>query len=499
MPIDYLMNRKGYIGLSVFLILLAALFFYVQPANAGGTCGTNVDCIIEGGGSACSVTSNSCDPGFHPRAYTSGGAFACTSPCNCCPTSRNCDCMCVADAPPKCPEGQTLINGECRGLACDPPKLVCDGVCVVPTCSSNSDCGGLTCNTPGTCDASCSGTTPTPTCGSCGDGVCECTEDPYNCPGDCGSPYQPYNSACVSITSPSTLCQGDTSNTIVTMKNTGTNTWTAAELYRLGSQSPQDNTFWRDGRVLMSGSTSNGGQYAFSFLITAPYVSPGSYSNNWKMLREGVTWFGETCTSTVTIMGSNNPQCDKTAPIGYLDSAGGATQKGIVYPGGWALDELNQVNSVTIQYRGPTNADYSTATCSIRNDVCGAVGPPYESYPSCGGDRCKGGWGASVDTTKLAQGTYSVSAYACDTKGNCGSLTGSPKTVIVNQCYGVTCNSPPAPYCSGSTRVYYNSPGTCNAGTGLCVYSTGSSACPTSGCSGNTRQSGGCSGGSCYL
>lgn len=44
----------------------------------------------------------------------------------------------------------------------------------------------------------------------------------------------------------------------VTVRNTGTTNWTEAGLYRLGSQNPQDNTLWRDGRVRISSSESIG-------------------------------------------------------------------------------------------------------------------------------------------------------------------------------------------------------------------------------------------------
>jgi hypothetical protein len=43
---------------------------------------------------------------------------------------------------------------------------------------------------------------------------------------------------------PTSMTAGQTYPVSVTMRNTGTMTWTAAHLYRLGSQNPQDNTTW---------------------------------------------------------------------------------------------------------------------------------------------------------------------------------------------------------------------------------------------------------------
>jgi len=48
---------------------------------------------------------------------------------------------------------------------------------------------------------------------------------------------------------PNPMCIGQTYPVRVTMKNTGSSTWTAAANYRLGSQNPQDNTIWGIGRV----------------------------------------------------------------------------------------------------------------------------------------------------------------------------------------------------------------------------------------------------------
>jgi hypothetical protein len=55
-----------------------------------------------------------------------------------------------------------------------------------------------------------------------------------------------------------TMTAGLNYSASVTLKNTGTTNWTEAGLYRLGSQNPQDNTIWRDGRVRLASSESVG-------------------------------------------------------------------------------------------------------------------------------------------------------------------------------------------------------------------------------------------------
>ncbi len=83
----------------------------------------------------------------------------------------------------------------------------------------------------------------------------------------------------------------------VTMKNTGTTTWTAGgnNPYRLGSQNPQDNTIWGLSRVDVPTAVPPGGQVTFSFHIDAP---PGVYiyqvyNFQWRMVQEGIAWFGD--------------------------------------------------------------------------------------------------------------------------------------------------------------------------------------------------------------
>jgi hypothetical protein len=95
----------------------------------------------------------------------------------------------------------------------------------------------------------------------------------------------------------------------ITMRNTGTNTWTTATSYNLGSQNPQDNLIWGFGRVPLPASTALNSQAVFLFRVTAP-KTPGLYNFQWRMVQDGVEWFGDyTPNVTVTVA---HP------PLGYL-------------------------------------------------------------------------------------------------------------------------------------------------------------------------------------
>jgi hypothetical protein len=100
---------------------------------------------------------------------------------------------------------------------------------------------------------------------------------------------------------PTLLVPGQVAPVSVTMCNTGGTTWTAAGAYRLGSQSPQDNFTWGTNRITLSASDNiaPGQCKQFAFNITAP-ATPGTYNFQWRMVQDGVEWFGA-ASSTVQI------------------------------------------------------------------------------------------------------------------------------------------------------------------------------------------------------
>lgn len=101
---------------------------------------------------------------------------------------------------------------------------------------------------------------------------------------------------------PDTMIAGKSYTVSVSMKNTGTTEWSDKEGYRLGSQNPQDNTTW-GGRVFLdpNKTTEPKETRTFTFSVTAP-EKPGRYEFEWRMLREGEAWFGESSRNkTITV------------------------------------------------------------------------------------------------------------------------------------------------------------------------------------------------------
>ena len=98
------------------------------------------------------------------------------------------------------------------------------------------------------------------------------------------------NAAYVTQSVPLTMYAGEPYNVSVTMRNTGNTTWPAGSVFRLGAQNPHDNMNWGLNRVWLTQSVAPGGEVTFYFTVSAPGV--GKWNFQWRMVQEGVEWFG---------------------------------------------------------------------------------------------------------------------------------------------------------------------------------------------------------------
>ncbi len=104
-------------------------------------------------------------------------------------------------------------------------------------------------------------------------------------------PVNPGNAAAFdSQIVPTFMTTGGTALASITLRNTGTTTWTEATRHRLGSFNPVDNANWNIRRVFLRNSVPPGASYTFTFSIRAP-STPGSYSFQWMMVQEAVGRF----------------------------------------------------------------------------------------------------------------------------------------------------------------------------------------------------------------
>lgn len=105
---------------------------------------------------------------------------------------------------------------------------------------------------------------------------------------------------------PASMVIRETATAVIRMTNTGTATWPAQGLIRLGSQNPQDNLTWGLGRVTLAADAQPGATAAFTFALTAP-TSAGRRSCSWQLLEEGIEWFGEVTSAGISVFTGTGP------------------------------------------------------------------------------------------------------------------------------------------------------------------------------------------------
>ena len=126
----------------------------------------------------------------------------------------------------------------------------------------------------------------------------------------------------VSQSIPATLYYNQDFTATITMKNTGTTTWTKANSYKLGTQNPAGNKTWGLNRVELSeeDAIEPGQSKTFTFTAKAP-ATAGTYNLQFKMVRELVAWFGNLSTN-VAIKVTKEPYAaqfiSQSVPAAYL-------------------------------------------------------------------------------------------------------------------------------------------------------------------------------------
>ena len=157
------------------------------------------------------------------------------------------------------------------------------------------------------------------TVSTCGDGTCEDSEMPH-CLADCGRcrricqqgpPEQPpfcdydctevQDAAVTASNLPTTLTCGVSYTASITMKNTGSSTWTALEGYALAVTGGGD-LFGNPALIGLPGGVSIPPQWShtFHFTMTGPSAN-GSQVASWRMVRGVGEWrFGDTAQTMIT-------------------------------------------------------------------------------------------------------------------------------------------------------------------------------------------------------
>jgi len=103
---------------------------------------------------------------------------------------------------------------------------------------------------------------------------------------------------------PGELSCGETAEAIVSVGNTGTNTWTREEGYKLGAVDDEDPLYDSgDVRVWLEEDqvVEPGDVIDFVVPLRAPDDLDGTVLTDWQMVHEGVHWFGEQTSATVEV------------------------------------------------------------------------------------------------------------------------------------------------------------------------------------------------------
>ena len=168
------------------------------------------------------------------------------------------------------------------------------------------------------------------------------------------SPALPvYGSQYVSDTIPAAMIGGRTVSVSVTFRNKGV-VWQEARAFRLGAVGDSDP--FASTRQTLSGTIGPNSTYTFTFNMTAPRTS-GDYTTDWRMVRDGYNWFGETLTKAVHV----DPPTDNeppTAPTNLTAAGTGTTYIDL----SWDLSTDNEVVTGYNIYRNSTKVKFVTGT-----------------------------------------------------------------------------------------------------------------------------------------
>lgn len=134
--------------------------------------------------------------------------------------------------------------------------------------------------------------------------MCDLTPD-HNCEIVC---FPDYDGAIVAYANlPTCVTPGAKFNFSITMRNSGTTTWSAADGYNLGAVGDED-PFAASTRVVLppDATVPPLGTHTFQVAMTAPSETRDDYLSDWQMVRESVAWFGIPFAGRIAV----KPACD---------------------------------------------------------------------------------------------------------------------------------------------------------------------------------------------
>ncbi len=190
--------------------------------------------------------------------------------------------------------------------------------------------------------------------------------------------YGFYSDEYVSDTIPSVMQPGQVYSVSITLRNRGV-LWTEAKAIRLGAVGDSD-PFTSQTRVAISGEVNPGQTYTFTFNLTAPTIE-GTYTTDWRMVRDGFTWFGVTHSEQITVGNVPDMPFITQHPASQTVSEGATVVFSVEASGQqpmsyqWRKDGVDVTNggrisgamAASLQIAGATTADQGSYQCVVTN------------------------------------------------------------------------------------------------------------------------------------
>lgn len=161
---------------------------------------------------------------------------------------------------------------------------------------------------------------------------------------------------------PTTMAAGGKASLLLEFVNVGSNTWRKSESYRLGATNNNQILFTNlnsntgysnsvtDQRIYLYYDAdvpiNQGNKNQFKFNIQAPDI-PGTYTLEFKMVRDGVTWFGPTYTYTINVTAGYTKRVN-CGGASFTDGSGNAWLADQAYSSGsWGYSGTSGIASTT--------------------------------------------------------------------------------------------------------------------------------------------------------
>jgi N-acetylmuramoyl-L-alanine amidase len=233
-----------------------------------------------------------------------------------------------------------------------------------------------------------------------------------------------YSDELVSHDLPASMTPGQTATVHITYRNRGV-LWNDARSFRLGAVGDSD-PFTATTRYNVGGEVGPNTTKTFTLTLTAP-MTPGTYTTDWRMLREGVNWFGQTLTVIINVSGTPGGPSITTQPQSQTVNPGGTVNFTVAATGNAPLSYRWHRNAVELSNGG--NISGATATTLTISNVQQTNAGTYSVVVSnTNGSANSADAVLTVGIPGIAIGSYTIDS------GNMDSTSRNPNYVAYTTC-----------------------------------------------------------------